>query len=93
MHFEELQNIRLLFVRLLEPNKSLVVFTESKIRVHKSARGQVACFVALFQFRDEAKSILSPPGVGIRADEHSDGGGAAVRNGDGSLENGMASSD
>ena len=43
MHFEELQNIRLLFIGLLEPGKGLVVVTESQISVHKSARGNVTC--------------------------------------------------
>jgi hypothetical protein len=79
MHFEELKNIRLLFIGLLEPRKGLLVVIESQISVHKSAGGNVTCFPALLQFREEPKSILSPAGMRIRPDEHPGRSRAAMR--------------
>src|SRR6202012_2752061 len=70
MYFEELQNIRLLFIRLLEPDESLVVFAQSEISVHKRACGNVTCFSALLQFRQQPHSIPAPPGARIRPDQH-----------------------
>ena len=88
MHFEELQNIRLLFIGLLEPKKGLVNLTESEICVHESARWNVTRLPALLQFCQKLKGILSASGVGIGSDEHSNHSRATVRNGEGFLKNG-----
>jgi hypothetical protein len=70
----ELQNVRLFPVVECQ-----IVFAKSQISVYQRARWNVAGLLALFQFREEPKSVPASPSAGIRPDQHSDDARAAVR--------------
>jgi hypothetical protein len=50
MHFQVLQNVRLLLAGSLKPDKCLVVLAECDVRKNKRSSRNVACLPASFQF-------------------------------------------
>jgi hypothetical protein len=59
----QLQDIRLLFVSLLQPVKGLFVVAKTQASVHKRIGRHIACFLASVKFRKQPGRIAGPPRV------------------------------
>jgi hypothetical protein len=62
MHFEELQNVGLLLVGPLKPDKCLVIVTESQVGVNEGASRNKITLPAALQFMNQAKGFCAVPG-------------------------------
>ena len=69
MHLEKLQNVGVILISFLEPDKGLLPVIESEIRVHKSCGRNIPPPLPLFQFLHQSKRIGPSPRVRICPDE------------------------
>src|SRR5207302_10155837 len=73
MHFQELQDVGLLLISALKPDKRLVVVPERQIGINKSASRHIAFLPAFLQFVDQANRFLASSRARVRCRQQFDG--------------------